>query len=323
MRRLIFSVLFVFGLGVIGRTALADRYPDSPVRAIVPYDPGGASDVLARAVSKDIEAHLGQAMIVENRPGGGAIIGTRFVANAAANGYTIGVVDSSFVINAALAKDKLPYDTLNDFAPVILLAKMPLILVVHKDVAASSLAELVAIAKAAPSILNYGSAGNGSPLHLAVEQLKVAAGIDLTHVPYKGGAPSIAAIVGGHTQVTITVLSTSRAHIQAGRLRALAVTGATRLPELPEVPTFAELGLSSVDSFVSFGVVVPKGTAPDIINALSRALNSRLREPSLQSQLIKLGFQIDGGTPQEYKKFIESEISKWTDFSAKIKIQID
>jgi tripartite-type tricarboxylate transporter receptor subunit TctC len=310
-------------LALAGHSAFAADYPSSPIRTIVPYEAGGASDVLARVVARNVGKDFGQPLFVDNRPGGGALIGTGMVNRAAPNGYTIGVVDSSFVINPALIGDRLPYDTIKDFKPVILLAKMPFILAVNKSVPVTTLKEFVALAKSKPGSLNYSSAGNGSPLHLAAEQFKRAAGVDITHVPYKGGAPSIAAIVAGQTQMTMTVLSTSIPYIRAGQLKALAVTGATRLPELPNVPTFIELGLPSVDSFVSFGVVAPAKTPDDVVKKLSVALNAALQTSDAKQQMAKLGFQPIGGDPAVYKNVINTEIPKWIAFTREVHIKID
>jgi tripartite-type tricarboxylate transporter receptor subunit TctC len=316
------AALAVFSVFASGR-AFSAGYPNSPVRTIVPYEAGGASDVLARVVTKNVDGDFGQTMYVENRPGGGALIGTGLIARAAPNGYTIGVVDSSFVINPALIGGRLPYDAIKDFKPVVLLAEMPIILAVNSNVPVTSLRELVTMAKGKPGAMNYSSAGNGSPLHLAAEQFKLAAGIDVTHVPYKGGAPSIAAIVAGETQMTMTVLSTSLPYIRAGRLKALAVTGPRRLPELPDVPTFSELGLASVDGSVSFGVVAPAGTPDDVIDKLSAALNKALGTMDAKQQLAQLGFQPIGGRPAVYRDFIAAEISKWIQFTREAHIKID
>jgi tripartite-type tricarboxylate transporter receptor subunit TctC len=316
------SAVILF-LAIAANPAFAADFPSSPIRMIVPYEAGGASDVVARVVARNVGKEFGETLFVDNRPGGGALIGTGMVARAAPTGYTVGVVDSSFVINPALIGDRLPYDTIKDFKPVIMLAKMPFILAVNKNVSATSIKAFVDLARAKPGALNYSSAGNGSPLHLAAEQFKRAAGIDVTHVPYKGGAPSIAAIVAGQTQMTMTVLSTSIAYIRAGQLRALAVTGATRLPELPQVPTFIESGYPSVDSFVSFGVVAPAKTPDEVVNKLSSALNKALGTTDAKQQLAQLGFQAIGGSPAVYREIITTEIAKWIAFTREAHIKLD
>ncbi|GAA4326074.1 tripartite tricarboxylate transporter substrate binding protein [Pigmentiphaga soli] len=323
MYRSIQKAALGLALACSAAAALAAGYPERPVRTIVPYAPGGASDVVARVVTKDMEKSFGQPFVVDNRPGGGAIIGTGTVANAAPDGYTIGAMDSAFVINPALVPDRIPYDTQKDFAPVILLAKMPIILAVNPSVKANSLKELIALAKSKPGGLNYGSAGNGSPLHLAGEQFKYAAGIDVVHVPYKGGAPSIAALVAGETQMAMTVLSTCQSYVKSGRLKALAVTGSTRLPEMPDVPTFAELGYPSVDSFVSFGIVAPKGTPDNVVATLNDGFNRQLKDAQVQKQLNELGFQPIGGTAASYKEFVSAEIAKWIKFTKLANIKVD
>lgn len=301
----------------------AQAFPNKPVRFIVPYAPGGASDALARMLGVAVAADLGQSVVVDNRPGGASVVGTQAVATALSNGYTVGVVDSAYTINPALLREKLPYDTLKDFSPVIMLGTAPIVLAVNASLKVSNLKELIALAKAKAGSLNYSSAGNGTALHLAGEQLKLAAGIDMAHVPYKGGAPSVMAVVAGETQVTLSAPSTVMAHIQSGRLRAIAITGTARLPALPGVATFAEQGLAGVDGLIAFGVVGPRGLPPEVVTRLARALDKQLATHEIRQKMMELGFQPVGGSPDDYAKFIALEVPKWIDVVQRANIKLD
>ena len=291
--------------------AVSDTYPTQSIRMVVPYAPGGASDVLARLLASSADAQLGQRIVVENRAGGASVVGTGVVASAPANGYTLGLVDSAFLINPALMGNKLPYDAEKDFRGVVLVATAPVVLTVNKDVKANSVAELIALAKANPGQLNFSSAGNGTALHLAGEVFKLATGTNIVHVPYKGGAPSVMAVVAGETQVNFSAPSTVAPHIQSGRLRPLAVTGSHRLASLPDVPTFGEIGISNVDAVISFGIIAPKGVPDSVVNKLSAVFNEQLASEPIRQKIIGLGFGSAGGTPAEYNKYIEGEIARW------------
>ena len=219
--------------------ASAQDYPSRPIRLIVPFAPGGGTDILIRILAPKLGAALGQQLVVENRPGASSIIGTELVARSAPDGYTLLAVDTSFTVNPSL-QPKLPYDSLKDLAPVIHLAAAPVILVLHPSVPAQSAKELVALAKSQPGALAYASGGNGASTHLAGELFKMVAGIDIVHVPYKGTGPAIADVVAGQVQMNFAGISSARPFVEAGRLRAIAVTGARRNPALPDVPTFAD-----------------------------------------------------------------------------------
>ncbi|WP_066631296.1 Bug family tripartite tricarboxylate transporter substrate binding protein [Bordetella sp. H567] len=286
----------------------ADRFPSQPIRLIVPYAPGGASDVVARLLASTPGGGLGDRIIVENRAGGASVAGTSIVATAQPNGYTLGVVDSAFPINATLLGSKLPYDTRQDFRAVILAATSPIVLSVNKDVPAHSVADLVALAKAHPGRLNFSSAGNGTALHLAGEQFNMVTGAGLVHVPYRGGAPSVMAVVAGETQVNFSAPSTVLPHIQSGRLRALAVTGPHRLASVPDVPTFAEAGLPTVAGVISYGVIAPKGVPDDVVRTLAAGFDARLKAPDAARHIADLGFEVAGGSADDYAKFLDHEI---------------
>jgi tripartite-type tricarboxylate transporter receptor subunit TctC len=280
-------------------------------RVIVPYAPGAATDTLGRIMADLLSDSVGTKYIVENRAGGATQIGTRIVATAPPDGQTLGFVDTAFVINPGLFAARLPYDTLQDFAPVSLMATAPLALIVHQSVRAADLAEFLALAKAQPGKLSYGSAGAGSAPHLAGEQLRIAAGIAIVHIPYRGGATVLNDLLAGHIQFGFTTVPTMLAHIRAGTVRALAVTSAARAPQLPQVPTMREAKLPAVDASPLFGLVAPGRTPRPTIDKLAAAAQ-QVRSGPVQARLQELGFTPVGSTPDEFRRTIQAEIQKWT-----------
>ena len=239
--------------------AHSQDYPSKPVRMIVPYAPGGATDILARLLAARIDQEFKQSVVIDNRGGGASQVGTQAIAQAPPDGTTIGMIDSAFTINPGLFAGKLPYDTIKDFAPVSLIATAPLVLVVHPSVAATSAQELIALAKAKPGAISYALPGLGTPVHLAGEQLRQAAGIDVVSVPYRGAGPSIADFIAGQVQMTFATVPSILEHVRAGRARALAMVG-ERSPLLPDIPAMAEAGLPGVDAALMFGLVAPAAT---------------------------------------------------------------
>jgi tripartite-type tricarboxylate transporter receptor subunit TctC len=270
-----------------------------------------------------LQQALGQSFIADNKGGGGTTIGTRALAQAAADGYTIGMIDSSFTINPGLLGTRLSYDTLKDFAPVSLIATAPFVLVVHPSVPVTDLASLLARAKASPGSMAYGSAGVGSGPHLAGEQLSQQAGIEVRHIPYKGGGTVITDLLGGQFQFAFATVPTLAEHIKSGRLRALAVTSPHRVPQLPDVPTFAEAGLPAVDTSPLFGMIAPAAVPAPIIDQLSTALQSSVRSGDMNAKLKTMGFEPVGSTPEEFAKRIRDEVSKWDAVIRKGKIRAE
>jgi tripartite-type tricarboxylate transporter receptor subunit TctC len=290
---------------------LAQDYPQRPVRMIVPYAPGGASDILARLIQPQLDREFGQAFIVDNRGGGASQVGTQAIATAAPDGYTVGVIDSAFVINPGLFAGKLPYDTRRDFAPVSLLATTPLVLVVHPSVAASTAQELVALAKARPGEITFASAGLGTAIHLAGEQFRQVAGIDINHIPYRGGGPSVLDLIAGKVNFTFSTIPSISEHIHAGRVRALGLTGG-RSPHLPDVPGMAEAGLAGVDSAPLFGMIAPASVPAGIVERLSAVAGGAMRGGALHDRLLEIGYLPVGSTPAAFRARIDDEIAKWT-----------
>jgi len=288
---------------------LAQTYPTRPIRLVVPFGTGGGTDNLARIIEPLVTKALGQPLVIENRAGGGSTIGMDVVAKAAPDGYTLVMTDTSIAVNPSLKP--LPYDTINDFAPVSLLATAPVILVAHPSVPAKTLQEFIALAKAKPGELNYASGGIGASTHLGGELLKFVAGIDVKHVPYKGTGPAMNDLIGGHVQVMFSGISSARPYLDAGTLRALAVTGDARNAAVPDVPTFAEAGLPGVTASTYWGVLAPKGTPKEIVDRLSAEFAKAVREPGVVKRIGELGYLPIGGGPSDYAGNINSEIAKW------------
>src|SRR5712671_2568830 len=289
--------------------ASAQAYPVRPIRLIVPFGAGGGTDNLARIIEPLVSKALGQPIVIENRPGGGSVIGMDAVAKAAPDGYSLVMTDTSIAVNPSLKP--LPYDTLKDFAPVSLLATAPVILMSHPKVPARTLQEFVALARAQPGKFNYASGGNGASTHLGGELLKLVAGIDVVHVPYKGTGPAMNDLIGGHVDVMFSGISSARPYLDAGTLRALAVTGETRNAATPDVPTFAEAGLPGVTASTYWGVLAPKGTPQEIVDRVSMAFAQAMKDPAIVARIAQLGYLPIGGGPSDYAENIKSEIRKW------------
>ena len=300
----------------------AQNFPARSVRILIPYPPAGGVDSLVRSISPTVAGTIGQQLIIDTRPGGSSIIGTDMVAKSSPDGYTVLVSDSAFLINPALFR-KLPYDTLKDFTGVSMLAYAPVIFVVHPSVPVKSVKELLALAKSKPGALVYASGGNGTSTHIAGELMKYVARVDITHVPYKGSAPAMTDLVGGQVHMQFAGISSARPFIDAGRLRALAVTGAQRNAATPTVPTFDEAGLSGVDVVSYWGMYAPAGTPLDAINTLNQHFVRALRVPANLERLSSLGYLPLGNTPQEHNAQIRAMVAQWIDVMQKTHIRIE
>ncbi|MBI4204689.1 MAG: tripartite tricarboxylate transporter substrate binding protein [Betaproteobacteria bacterium] len=290
-------------------SAAAQAYPAKPIRVIVPSGAGGSVDTLARLVGQKMSASLGQQVVVENRSGSGGVIGTEIAARSAPDGYTLLMAYGSHVVNPTLYP-KLSYDTVKDFLPITQVAVQPLLVNVHPALPVKSVKELIALAKARPGELNYGSAGSGSGGHLATEILSMMAEIKMTHVPYKGSAAAMFDVVAGNTQLMILTLITSLPQVRAGKLRAIGVTSSKRSPVVPEVPTVAET-IPGYEVEVSYFLLAPAGTPRDVITKLHAEATRALKQPDVVERLARDGARPVGNTPDETARYIDREIVKW------------
>jgi tripartite-type tricarboxylate transporter receptor subunit TctC len=305
------SALLCAVLAIPGSPAAAQQYPTRAIRVIVPFAPGGAADAVLRMLAPRLSANLGQQVVVDNRPGGASTIGMDIVAKSAPDGYTLGVASLSFAINPSLFS-KMPYDTNRDFAPVSLLAIVPLVQTVHPSVPAKSVKDLIALAKTQPGSLNYSSAGNGSASQMASELFKYMTGSDMVHVPYTGGGPALIAVLSGQVSLTYISIPPGLAHFKSGKLLALGVTSAKRDPALPDVPTIAEAGVPGYQSLEWQGIVVPAGTSNAVINRLRQEIVKTLETPDLRERFVSVGAQAVGSTPDELAAHIKSELATWS-----------
>ena len=289
----------------------AESFPTRPITLIVPHSAGGTSDILARTVAAEASKALGQSIIVENKAGANGSIAAKTVATSAPDGYTLLLATAStHGINPSLYK-KLSYDPIKEFAPVTLLATVPNVLVVNKSVPAKSVQELIAAIKANSGAYNMASAGAGTPGHLAGEMFKEQAGLEFVHVPYKGGSPALADLIGGQVQFLFTTIPGAISHIKANTVRALAVTSPKRSPALPDVPTMAESGLPGFQAISWHGIVAPAGTPDATIDTLNRALTQALSTPEVQQRLMEEGAEAAGLSPKDFGAFIQQEIKTW------------
>ena len=289
--------------------ASAQGYPSKPIRFVVPFAPGGGTDLIARTLSVRLSEALGQPVVVDNRAGAGGVIGADMVAKALPDGYTLLMgTPGPLTINPALVAN-MPY-TLADFAPVALATVSPFILVVHPSVPAKSVAELIALAHSKPNALNYGSAGNGSVAHLAGEQFKALAHVQITHVPYKGGGQSLIDLIGGQLQMVIDNLPTVLPQIRLSKLRALAVGTKTRSALVPEYPTMIEAGVAGYEASTASGVLAPAGTAREIVARLNRELDGMLRKSDVKERFFAQGLEVAGGTPAQYAQHLRDELAQ-------------
>jgi len=311
MRSSLQRILFGALVAIAATCASAQNYPNKPIRLVVPFPAAGTTDILARDVGQRLTQVLGQSVVVDNRAGAAGNIGSDIVAKSAPDGYTLLMCTvSTHAINPGLYS-KLPYDHVKDFAPVILVARVPNVLEVNPGVPVNSVADLIKLAKEKPGQINFASSGSGTSIHLSGELFKTMAGVDMVHVPYKGSAPAVTDLVGGQVQVMFDNLPSSLAQIKAGKLRAVAVTSAQRAPALPNVPTIAESGLPGFEATSWFGVLAPAGTPPEIIRRLNAEIDKWLQSPEGKEKLLAQGAVPAGGSPDEFAVYIRSETDKW------------
>src|SRR5262245_46631055 len=302
--------------------AQADEYPSRPIRLIVPYAPGGGADSVARIVAKRVGETIGQPIVIENRGGAGSILGTEMVQKAAPDGYTLLLGQSGPIsINPAVYKD-LRYDPIKDFAPVTMTTAYPYVLVVNAKLPAKSLKEFVALAQSTPGGLNYGTTGIGAANHLVTELFNSKAGLKMTHIPYRGTALAVADLIAGQVSVVFADPISALPHIQAGTLRALAVTSPQRSPVSPEVPTVAESGYPGFDAIAWHGILAPAGTPPEIVKKLHAEIVAALRQPETQTLLVNQAMQTVGNTPEEFAAFIKKDIAIWKDVATQADVSV-
>lgn len=298
-------------LSVSCSIANSQEYPTKPIRLIVPFAPGGPTDIMSRAIAERFTPRVGQPLVVDNRPGAGGGIGSEIASRSAPDGYTmlLGHI-GTHAINASLYP-KLGYDAVKDFAPITLIATLPLGMFVNASVPAQSVKELLALAKAKPGQINFASAGSGGPTHMAGEMLKAMAKVDIVHVPYKGNAAALTDLVAGRVQVMFSNLLTATPHARAGKLRAIATSGAKRSPQAPELPTVAESGVPGYDLTPWYGVLLPAGTPRAIVMRLNREIGDILTHPEMADRFRAQGIDLATSTPEAFAALIKSEIPKW------------
>jgi tripartite-type tricarboxylate transporter receptor subunit TctC len=320
LRLLLLASIALFGAGPGAR---ADDYPDKPVKMVVPFPAGGSIDIVARLVGQELAKTLGQSVVVDNRSGAGGSIGTDAVAKAAPDGYTLLMGSaSSLAANRALYS-KLPYDPEKDFSAISLVALQPNVLLVHPSVPAKTVAELIAYAKANPGELNYASAGAGTSQHLAAELFRSKTGVDIVHVPYRGGAPALIDLMAGQVQLMFETIPTAIQPVQSGQLRALAVTTVKRSSMLPDLPTIEEAGVAGYVARGWVGLVAPAGTPAPIIEKLGRATQVIVRKPEITRRLTELGLEVAASSPAEFGDFIRTEVAAFKEVVAAAKISLD
>lgn len=290
--------------------ASAQSYPTRPIRLVVPFPPGGPNDIVGRIIGQKLQERWGQPVVIDNRPGASSIIGTEFVVKSPPDGYTLMVGGPSLALTRFLYS-KVSYDVDRDIAPVILVAKIPNVLLVHPSVPAKNVAELISLANSKPGQLNYGSTGTGTATHLFAALFERITGAPLNHVPYKGTAPAVNDLLSGQIQILFDSLSTALPNLRAGKVRALGITNSTRSPSAPEIPTLAEEGVTGYEAVGWFGIVAPAKVPPEIINALNAEIGQIIRMPDVQERLNRLGGEIAGGPPSSFAAYIKADADRW------------
>lgn len=302
--------------------AATAEYPNRTVRLIVPYGPGGGTDIVARLLAQKLSEGWKHNVVIDNRDGGGSTIGTSLAARANPDGHTLVIVTATFAINPSLHK-KLPYDSVRDFAPVSQVTSSLYVIAVHPAFPATSMKQLIALARASPGKITYATAGNGSSGHLGMELLKTMTGIDMVHVPYKGAGPATIAVVGGQVQLIMGSTTAALPHIRANRLRPLAVTTAKRFPILPDVPTVAEAGLPGYEVDGWYGILAPAGTPADRVQIISKQLALALSSAELKEHLSRDGIEALGTSPEAFARYIKAEMTQWAKVVAAANVRVD
>lgn len=303
--------------------AHARSFPSRPIRVIVPFQPGGGTDVLGRLIGREMSASIGQPIVIENRPGGGGNIGTEVVANAAPDGHTMLIENSNFAMTAGLFTN-LSFDKARDFTPVAIISSVPSLLIVHpQKVEAKTVAELITMLRGQPGKLAYTSCGNGGPQHLAGELFKQLTKVDLAHVPYKGCAPALADVIAGQVPIGFNTAANALPHIRAGKLRGLGVTSVKRFPLAPEIPTIAESGLANYDVDQWFGFFVPAKTPGEIVARLHAEITRTVQKAEVRERMSNQGFATVTMGQREYAALVQQEIVRWTRFTREVGIKID
>jgi tripartite-type tricarboxylate transporter receptor subunit TctC len=304
------ALVLLAALG-LSLAAQAQSFPNKPVRLICPFPPGGAVDIASRAIAAELSKTLGQTVTVDNKPGAGGNIGGAETARAAPDGYTIFMTTSGISAINPFLYAKMPFDPMKDLMPVSALVSLNNVLVVHPSVKAHSVSELVALAKAQPGAVTYASSGSGTSIHMSGEMLKHLAGINMTHIPYKGSAPALTDLMGGQVMIMLDNIPSALPHIKSGKLRALATTGAKRDAQLPDLPTIAEAGIAGYESGVWFGLAVPAGTPREIIAKLNAEAVKGTKSPDFVKRMTELGYNIIGSSPDQMSDMLRAEVSRW------------
>jgi len=310
IKRLLAGSMVMLAAAVAAPAMAADTYPAKPVRIIVPFPPGGAADIMTRSLGERLRKQLGQPIVIENKPGAGTVIASDYVAKQAPDGYTLLMAASSLGIAPSIYKN-VNYDPVRDFAPITLVASVVHVLEVNAALPVHNVKDLIAYMKNGGKALSYSSAGTGTSTHLEAELFKSMAGVDMTHIPYKGSAPALTDLVGGNVQVMVDAYASSSPFIKAGSVRALAVTTAKRSATLPNLPTVAESGLPGYEAMPWLGLLAPAGTPPEAVQRVYVAVQESLKDPALIQQFRDLGLDIIGNTPTQFAAFVKQDAVKW------------
>jgi len=304
------SILSAIALLVIALQANAQSYPSRPIRIVVPFGPGGFTDVAARIIQKELAPAIGQPIVIENKPGAGSTIGTSEIAKAAPDGYNLVMISTTHVISPHLYK-QMPYDPIKDFTPVMKLAEGPYVLIVHPSLPVRSVADLIALAKARPNSIDYASSGNGSAQHLVGALFVTMAGAPLSHVPYKGSSGAMNDVLGGIVKVSFVGVPNALPNLHAGKIRALAVTTKKRYAELPDVPTMDEAGVKGYDATIWLGLLAPPGTPREIVDKLNTSITKILSTPDARKLMASAGVDVATSSPEEFAALMQSELERW------------